>query len=173
MPHKYPFKRRKLLEVYELPPCATDVVAEALRISSADARKALIALLKAGFFIGPREPTNAMLVAYMNAVFPAPSNPSTSVQSIAKARKRWKAMSEAGTKLALSRLNSERGGKVDATDLKSAGPDHAGSSPAARTNGATHRRAGGLARAAKLSAQRRSEIAKIAATARWARESVQ
>lgn len=74
--------------------------------------------------------------------------------------------------------DSERGGMVDAADLKNPVAEvHAGSSPDARTNGAAplvpRRRAGGLARAAKLSAQRRSEIAKIAAAARWGRGSVQ
>ena len=134
MNHKHPFRRRKFSEVYETPPCATDILADILDISPDKARAALVSLVSAGFFFGPREPTNSMLIAYMDAVYPGPSTPWAITQAIGKARRRWKAMSEAGTKVALSNVNSERGGTVDAADLKSAGLGHAGSIPAARTN---------------------------------------
>lgn len=129
------FKNRRFAEVYGTPPCATDILAAALGIDHDAARTGLIALIKSGFFIGPREPTNSMLVAYMEAIYPAPSTPSSSAQAVGNARRRWRAMAIAGTAIAMSKANSERGGMVDAAGLNPAGETLVGSSPTARTNG--------------------------------------
>lgn len=58
----------------------------------------------------------------------------------------------------------------DATDEDNAEPDDDGKDPAAVALGRKGGLKGGRARAAKLSAEERSAIAKRAATARWSRD---
>jgi protein-disulfide isomerase-like protein with CxxC motif len=117
-------------------------------LTDEQARLALKTIIGAGYFVAPREPTNSMLLAYLHSYGQVATNPATTVTSLAKARQRWKAMGEAGTHVAMSvkRMKApmsvvaagSRGGKV-----------------------------GGLARAAALSPERRSEIARAAARKRW------
>lgn len=128
---------RERVQIYERPArSARDVLAEALNITAAQATDGLIALLRAGFYIGPIEPTNSMLEAYLSAMKPAPKRTLSILNAIGKARRRWKAMAEAGNRVAMSRF-SEGGGTVDTASLNlAAGAPLAGSSPAPRTNSA-------------------------------------
>ncbi len=131
---EHAFKVRKLLEVYETPDCATDILVKHGGVTHQSARQCLKALAEHGYFVGPREPTNTMLRAYLDAIRPAPVRIDSILQGIAKARKRWKAMAQEATELALSLNNSEGGEMVDTADLKSAAFVHVGSTPAPRTN---------------------------------------
>jgi hypothetical protein len=101
-------KKTRKTQVYGMPRPAIDVLVDAgINLSPNDARRCLVALSKAGFFIGPREPTNSMLEAYLSAVQPAPMTPGSTLNAIAKARARWQAMARAATAVAISWHNSE------------------------------------------------------------------
>lgn len=141
-----PTRRRDANPVFDEVRPAIEVLAEALGISTHDAREALRAVVLAGYVIGPREPTNAMLVAYITSYGPMPVNPSTVVTAVGKARSRWRAMAEQATAMTLStkRVRKPRKTLVD-----------------------TAQSAGGKARAKALTAQERSDIARKAANARW------
>ncbi len=88
--------------VFPKPAPALIIMAETLNISVQDARKALQALAKAGYYVAPQEPTNAMLEAYMRSFGHLPKNPQTYLNNVSKARKRWRAMGAKGMALALS-----------------------------------------------------------------------
>lgn len=82
---------------------AIEVLAKELEISPERAKDGLIALIKAGWVIGPLEPSNAMFVAYAEAVVGTPPRRlHTVASSFGKARKRWKAMGLVGTNIALT-----------------------------------------------------------------------
>lgn len=137
--------------VYDEPPSAIDVLAEALGVTNAQAREGLRALVKAGYVIGPREPTNAMLLAYVECYGQPPISMETMITDVGKARMRWRAMGDKATAMAMS---TRRVGKGDAA-------------PAPKDTGSPGRAKGGRARAERLSPERRSEIARTAARARW------
>jgi hypothetical protein len=88
--------------VYEKPKSARLVLARAMGISTDEAGDALTALIQGGYGIAPRNPTNGMLIAYMEALTP-PSNHESVVTAIGKARVRWQAMLAQGTEMAMSR----------------------------------------------------------------------
>jgi hypothetical protein len=88
--------------VYEKPRPARLILARALGISTDEAGDALAALIQGGYGIGPRNPTNGMLVAYMEALTP-PTNHESVITAIGKARVRWQAMLAQGTEMAMSR----------------------------------------------------------------------
>lgn len=121
---------------------AVTVLARQLGISHRQAREALRALVKAGYVIGPREPTNAMLLAYITSYGQVPVNPATTITAVGKARRRWQAMADKATAMALS---TKRLACAEET-------------PQA---------AGGRARARNLTPARRSDIARKAARTRW------
>jgi hypothetical protein len=154
----YPRLRFSDEPIYDRPTPAITVLADALNISEKDALTALTALVRAGYVIAPRLPTNAMLSAYLRAY----GTPATTIRSciigIGKARKRWAAMAAKGTQMALSRR------RVTQKPVTSF--------PPCDENGGTvvsiSRSNGGHARAASLSPERRQEIARRAANARWA-----
>lgn len=91
------------VDLFDTSPSAAQVLADHLKIDHDVALEALRALVKAGWYLGPREPTNAMLVAYLEAVGRPPVKRDTILNALAKARKRWKAMALAATRAALSR----------------------------------------------------------------------
>jgi len=78
---------------------------------------ALRALVKGGYGIGPRNPTNGMLVGYMEALTP-PRGYEQVITAIGKARVRWQAMLAHGTEMALSRkfMGAAAGEAGTATD---------------------------------------------------------
>lgn len=88
--------------IYDPPEPATTVVARAGGLSADAARDVLKALAKAGYFVAPRDPINSMLDAYLNAYGRVPTTTSSVIVGIGKARKRWKAMGEVGTRMALA-----------------------------------------------------------------------
>jgi len=88
--------------VYPAPKPAAGVVADVLGISQEQAVSVLRALVRAGYVVAPRVPTDPMLSAYMACLNSPPSNHRTVLTNITKARKRWAAMGLAGTKVALS-----------------------------------------------------------------------
>jgi hypothetical protein len=104
--------------VYDRPEPAIDVLKAALCIDGYSARKALSALVKAGYFIAPRDPTNAMLDAYIGAYGLIPRHPRTIIIGIGKARKRWAAMGQKGTAMALS---VKRAGSFNGTYVRDSG----------------------------------------------------
>lgn len=55
-----------------------------------------------GYFVAPVEPSNAMLHACLT-VYQTPTNLTSILSAVGKARDRWKAMGAVGTRLALSR----------------------------------------------------------------------
>lgn len=92
---------RCTLSVYEKPLPARLVIAQALNISTDEAAKVLSALIKGGYGVAPRNPTNGMLAAYMEATTP-PRGHEPVITAIGKARARWQAMLEQGTAMAMS-----------------------------------------------------------------------
>lgn len=109
-------QRLSAYPVFERGPSALDVLAAA-GFSRADAKDALSALARGGYVIGPKMPTNAMLLAYLNAHGQFPRNPETILRAICKARKRWQAMGEAGTSAAFSNRfsnNDDQGNHIEA-----------------------------------------------------------
>lgn len=136
--------------VFDEPESAVAVVARETGETAERAREILRALVKAGYVIGPREPTNAMLHAYITSYGEIPSNPASTITAIGKARRRWQAMADKATAMTLSmhRVTVKR--TQDAGDAQD-----------------TPQSAGGRARAKRLTPERRSEIAKQAAAARW------
>lgn len=88
--------------MFDAPEPALAVVSDALGLKTTDARRLLKKLAKAGWVVVPREPTNAMLFAYISAYGRPPTKASTVIHGIGKARKRWKAMAGAGMRLAMS-----------------------------------------------------------------------
>ena len=97
------------VNLFDESPSAIKILASHLGVTEEAARSGLLAVVKAGWYIGPHEPTNTMLVAYMNAIAPAATNHSTIANSMAKARRRWKAMGEMATRTALSKRSSDLG----------------------------------------------------------------
>lgn len=91
------------VNLLEVSPPAAEVLADYLKIDHDVALEALRVLVRAGWYLGPREPTNAMLVAYLEAVGRRPTKPDSVVNALAKARKRWKAMALMATRAALSK----------------------------------------------------------------------
>ena len=87
--------------VYEKTPPARVILAKAMDITVEEAGAVMVALVEGGYGIAPRNPTNGMLVAYMEALTP-PSGHEAVVTAIGKARVRWQAMLEQGTAMALS-----------------------------------------------------------------------
>lgn len=129
-------KKERQTQVYGAPRAAIDILVDAgLGLSPRDAKRCLIALTKAGFFIGPREPTNSMLEAYLKAVLPGPVSPGSILNAIAKARLRWKAMAQEATQVAISWHNSEHWSRSVAVSTAEFDSADAGSSPAATANG--------------------------------------
>ena len=136
---------------------AIHILAKSLGITQSKAREALRDLVKAGYVVGPREPTNAMLLAYITSYGQLPVNPATTITAIGKARRRWQAMADRATAMALSMRRVR-----DVPDLVT---------PAVETDrertAASPQAAGGRARAERLSPERRHDIAKKAARTRW------
>jgi hypothetical protein len=89
--------------VYPMPEAAINIVCRACDVGSATALDALRALISAGYVVAPREPTDGMLAAYIEALGQPTRNHETCIRNIGKARKRWQAMACAGTCVALSR----------------------------------------------------------------------
>lgn len=85
----------------ELKP-AVEILSNHLGITKKEAQEALITLVKEGYFLGPREPTNSMLAAYIRSYGEIPRNPETVITAVGKAKRRWKAMAAEGTAMALS-----------------------------------------------------------------------
>jgi hypothetical protein len=88
--------------IHDSPPPAAAVISEIIGCDQKVANKALLALVKAGYVIAPREPTNAMFEAYLSSYGACASTPNSIVIAIGKARKRWKAMALSGTRMVLS-----------------------------------------------------------------------
>lgn len=101
--------RRRLSEnpVFEGPRRAVDVISEKVNCTIPQAQEILRALIDEGYFIAPRNPTNAMLEAYITSYGPMPKNPKTVITAIGKAKKRWHAMGSKGTSLAMSHKKIE------------------------------------------------------------------
>jgi hypothetical protein len=86
-------------------------LAKALGITPDKAQDGLVALVEGGFGIAPRNPTNGMLVAYLEALTP-PSGHEQVVTAIGKARVRWKAMLTQGIERSLSRKAFDATGRL-------------------------------------------------------------
>lgn len=95
--------------IYDAPEPAIAVMARAAGVTHEEARNLLIALVRAGYFVAPRQPINAMLDAYLNSYGTPPSTTHSAITGIGKARKRWAAMGTAGTKMALSTKRCDGG----------------------------------------------------------------
>lgn len=88
--------RKRNPEIIALPPSALRVIALSVGIEMEAAREIVRALAKAGYVVAPMEPTNSMFAAYLEALNMPPTRHETAIRSIGKARKRWKAMAQAG-----------------------------------------------------------------------------
>lgn len=89
-------------EIIAQPPSALRVIALSIGVEIEDARQVVRALAKAGFVIAPMEPTNSMFGAYMDALKSPPVRYETVIANVGKARKRWKAMAQAGVAVVFS-----------------------------------------------------------------------
>lgn len=147
-------------ELFDSPCPAIPILAQAAECTEEQARAGILALVRAGYVIAPREPTNGMIFAYLET-YTQPTQPESVIQGAAKARRRWKAMAESGCRMALSAKHIDQSARDYArhiaTEVRNGKPPI--------VNGG--KRKGGLARAAKLSPERRSEIARNAASVRW------
>lgn len=94
--------------IFDMPESPVDIMAAHLEIAPEAARDALKAIITAGWVIAPREPSNAMLVAYMAAYGQTATTLETIVRNVGKAKKRWQAMGESGTGMALTRVQRYR-----------------------------------------------------------------
>lgn len=90
-------------EIIAQPPCALRVMSEAGGLSDEQSQAIMLALVRAGFAVVPREPTNSMFDAYIAALQKPSRFHKTIIQHIGKARKRWKAMVDVGQQVAFSR----------------------------------------------------------------------
>jgi hypothetical protein len=88
--------------LFESPPPARVILARALGITVDEAAQAIVALVEGGYGIAPRNPTNGMLVAYLEALTP-PTGHEQVVTALGKARVRWQAMLAQGTAMSLSK----------------------------------------------------------------------
>lgn len=100
-------RRRERTPIFDEPMPAVDVLAHATGLAPDAARDGLLALIRAGYVIGPRDPTNAMLLAYMQSYGQEATNPATVITAIAKARRRWRAMGDKGSAMAVSRKRTK------------------------------------------------------------------
>lgn len=91
-------------EIIAQPPSALRIIALSIGIEIEEARLIVRALAKAGFVVAPLEPTNSMFSAYMDALNSPPTRHETVIRNVGKARKRWKAMAQAGVAVAFSEL---------------------------------------------------------------------
>jgi hypothetical protein len=85
-------------------------------VDHARAHEMLAQLVKAGFAIAPREPSDGMLGAYIAALGQPSRHYHVIIHNIGKARRRWAAMAAAGTKLALTRPEQETSNGTETTD---------------------------------------------------------
>lgn len=90
-------------EILEQPRSLIDAILDTDLIQTEEGVKRLLrTIIESGYFIVPQEPTNVMFEAYMTALNSPPSNRENVLINLGKARKRFKAMALAGTKIALS-----------------------------------------------------------------------
>lgn len=90
---------------------AIKIVSEASGLDTQKSREVIRALIDAGYFVAPRVPTNAMLLAYIESYGQLPKNPKTIITAVGKAKRRWQAMGSMGTAMAMSLkrcLNDEK-----------------------------------------------------------------
>jgi hypothetical protein len=113
--------RRLSATVYEKPQPARLILARALGISDDEAGLALVALVEGGYGVAPRNPTNGMLAAYLEALTP-PTGHEAVITAIGKARARWQAMLEQGTGMALSRKFLAKGDSAGPQDIAQSDP---------------------------------------------------
>ena len=78
-----------------------DIFVEKLGADKEAVREAIIELARAGYVIAPREPTNAMLVAYLESYGHTATSVGGVITAVGKARQRWKAMADSGMRAAL------------------------------------------------------------------------
>ena len=83
-------------------------MAEKLGVEPEAVREAIIELAKAGYVIAPREPTNAMLVAYLESYGHTAKSVDGVITAVGKARQRWKAMAESGMRAALRPFGKDK-----------------------------------------------------------------
>jgi hypothetical protein len=87
--------------VYEPPEPALKVLMKEMSVSAHGAKRALRALVKAGYIVAPMKPTNAMLDAYLCSYGQPPSTTHSVIIGVGKARIRWEAMATVGLKMAM------------------------------------------------------------------------
>jgi hypothetical protein len=93
--------RRLRPTVFEKPKPARSILAAECGLSDDEAMAVLRALVRGGYGIAPRNPTNGMLAGYLEATEP-PKHHEATITAIGKARVRWQAMLAHGTEMALS-----------------------------------------------------------------------
>lgn len=126
--------RPRRLSVYEKPLPARLLLARALGISVDEAGLALSALIEGGYGIAPRNPTNGMLAAYIEATAPA-RNHEAIITAISKARIRWQAMLEQGTAMAMSlKYVPAQGGVTEGGDGEAGSVSEASSTRSAKAD---------------------------------------
>jgi hypothetical protein len=97
-----PSRRDRRTTVYEKPLPARVILATECGLTDDEAKAVLLALVRGGYGIAPRNPTNGMLAGYIEATEP-PKHHEAVITAIGKARLRWQAMLAHGTEMALSR----------------------------------------------------------------------
>ena len=113
--------------VYDVPENLIQILTREARLNEKEAVKILRVIVSNGYFVGPVEPTNDMLEAYVRSYGQIAKNPRTAILTIAKARKRWQAMGRAGNIIALSRFrNLHRKKENDPGSNQAGNPDTAG-----------------------------------------------
>lgn len=105
--------RRRHGNLLTQPEEAAAILARELGVTEEQVRSAYVSLIKAGYAIAPIEPTNAMMLAYVNSYGQVPSSPEAAITTFTKARRRWQAM----VRMANAHLMS-RYGRVAAHDTE-------------------------------------------------------
>jgi hypothetical protein len=102
--------------IYDHARSAVPVMAEIAGVDHDRAHEMLVGLVKAGFVIAPREPSDGMLGAYVAALGKPSKHFSVIIHNLGKARRRWAAMAGVGTRMALSRHGEQTGESLETSD---------------------------------------------------------
>ena len=84
--------RRRHGNLLPEPEEAAAIMAKALGVTEEQVRMAYVEVIRAGYAIAPVEPTNAMMLAYVNSYGQLPQSAESTITAFTKARRRWQAM---------------------------------------------------------------------------------
>lgn len=84
------------------------IIAHQMQCDENQAKKLLEVLAEKGYGLAPLEPTNHMLIAYLESYGDVPITIRSMIVGIGKARKRWKAMMAVGMRVSFTRKELDK-----------------------------------------------------------------